>query len=71
MHQEVHFTESRIVDIHKPIGKWTKLVIMTQLQYISNIKKLMGTKFSNKLGTWQIKVRAQNTSQGRERGRGR
>ena len=70
-HQIIRYTETRVVDIKKPIGKWTKLVTMTQLQYISNVKKMMGEKFSNKLGFWQIKVKAQAMSQGREKGKGR
>ncbi len=69
--QVVHYEETKVVGIKEPIGKWTKLVTMTQLQYISNVKKLMGDKFSNKLGFWQMKVKAQGMSQGRERGRGK
>ncbi len=67
----LNYEAGKIVDINKPLGKWTQLVTMTQLKYINNVKKLMGDKFSNKLGFWQIKVRAQSLSQGRVRGKGR
>lgn len=69
--QTIHYTETKVIEIQQPIGKWTKLVTMTQLQYINNVKKFMGDKFSNKLGFWQMKVRAKAASQGREKGRGR
>ena len=59
--------ETRIVDIHKPIGKWTRMIISQQLQYISNVKHLIGDKLS---GIWQIRVKAQAQSKGREHAKG-
>lgn len=67
----VHYQESRIVSINKPIGKWTYLITMAKLRYIDNMKKAMNGRFSKKMGFWQTTVKAQARSESRERGRGR
>ena len=59
--------ESKIVDIVKPVGFWTSMVLGQKLTYLVSSAKLMNDK-SHK-GFWVSMVEAQARAQGRERGR--
>lgn len=60
-----------IVGFEAPKGKWTKMIMKQNLQYLSTLKNLMGNNFS-KAGIWQLKVKAQNLiSQAFHKGKGR
>ena len=59
--------ESKIVDIVKPVGFWTSMVLGQKLTYLVSSAKLMNDK-SHK-GFWVSMVEAQANAQGRQRGR--
>ena len=60
-----------IVGFQKPHGKWSKMVMKQNMQYLSTLKNLMGNNFS-KMGIWELKVKAQNLiSQAFHKGKGR
>ncbi len=60
---------SKIVGFQKPIGKWTRMVMNTQLEYLSNVKRMLGDQF-NKIGIWQMRVKAQAQFKGLGRSMG-
>jgi hypothetical protein len=60
-----------IVGFDQPKGKWTKMILMQNLKYMTTLKHLMGNNLS-KLGIWQLKVKAQSLiSHGIHKGKGR
>lgn len=64
-------SDPRIVEIAKPQGRWTSMVIRRNMHYMMTLKNLMGDNLS-KLGIWQLKVKAQSLiSHGMHKGRGK
>lgn len=59
--------ETKIVDIVKPVGFWTSMILGQKLTYLVSSAKLMNDN-SNK-GFWVSMVEAQERAQGREKGR--
>lgn len=66
--QQNQMEKPEIVDIVKPVGFWTSMVLGQKLTYLVSSAKLMN---ENKKGFWTSMVEAQARAQGRERGRGR
>jgi hypothetical protein len=60
--------ETKIVDIVKPVGFWTSMILGQKLTYLVSSAKLMNDN-SNK-GFWVSMVEAQERAQGRQKGRG-
>ncbi len=60
-------SETKIVDIVKPIGFWTSMILGQKLTYLVSSAKLMNDN-SNK-GFWISMVEAQERAQGRQKGR--
>ncbi|NSM56378.1 hypothetical protein HET73_01990 [Wolbachia endosymbiont of Atemnus politus] len=58
-----------IVDIAKPVGKWTKMVMMGNglMQRFAQLVKREGSK----KGFWELFVKAQASTQGKHKGKGR
>jgi len=61
-------SETKIVDIVKPVGFWTSMILGQKLTYLVSSAKLMNDN-SNK-GFWISMVEAQEKAQGRQKGRG-
>lgn len=61
-------SEVKIVDIVKPVGFWTSVILGQKLTYLVSSAKLMNDN-SNK-GFWVSMVEAQERAQGRQKGRG-
>jgi|TARA_Y100000389_G_C17469268_1_gene528737 hypothetical protein len=61
--------EVEIVDIVKPVGFWTSMILGQKLTYLVSSAKLMNQ--NRKKGFWASMVEAQGRAQGREKGRGR
>lgn len=59
--------ETTIVDIVKPIGFWTSMILGQKLTYLVSSAQLMN-KNSHK-GFWRSMVEAQEKAQGRQKGR--
>lgn len=59
--------EVRIVDIIKPVGFWTSMILGQKLTYLVSSAKLMNDN-SHK-GFWVSMVEAQERAQGRQKGR--
>ncbi|QOD38539.1 hypothetical protein [Candidatus Wolbachia massiliensis] len=61
--------DSEIVDIAKPIGKWTKMVMLSGgfMQRLAQLMKGEG----GKKGFWELFVKAQASTQGKHKGKGR
>ncbi len=59
--------EVKIVDIVKPVGFWTSVILGQKLTYLVSSAKLMNDN-SNK-GFWVSMVEAQERAQGRQKGR--
>ena len=58
----------QIVDIVKPVGFWTSMVLGQKLTYLVSSAKLMN---DNKKGFWTSMVEAEARAAGRQRGKGR
>jgi len=58
-----------IVDITKPVGKWTKMVMLSGgfMQRLAQLIKREG----GKKGFWELFVKAQASTQGKHKGKGR
>jgi len=61
--------EVEIVDIVKPVGFWTSMILGQKLTYLVSSAKLMNK--NRKKGFWSSMVEAQERAAGREKGRGR
>lgn len=68
--QEPEFERPQIVDLVKPVGFWTSMVLGNKLTYLVSSAKLMNNA-DNKKGFWTSMVEAQARAAGRERGKGR
>ena len=68
--QEPEFERPQIVDIVKPVGFWTSMVLGQKLTYLVSSAKLMNENNKDK-GFWTSMVEAQARAAGRERGKGR
>lgn len=66
---ENEMDEVEIVDIVKPVGFWTSMILGQKLTYLVSSAKLMNK--NRKKGFWASMVEAQERAQGRQRGRGR
>ncbi len=66
--QKVEIEEVQIVDIVKPVGKWTAAILGRQLSYLVNSARIMNNK-SHK-GFWVSMIEAQQMAAGRQRSRG-
>jgi hypothetical protein len=66
--QKPEIDEVQIVDIVKPVGKWTAAILGRELSYLVNSARIMNQK-SNK-GFWVSMIEAQQMAAGRQRGRG-
>jgi ribosomal protein S17 len=60
-------SETQIVDIVKPVGFWTSVILGQKLTYLVSSAKIMN-KNSHK-GFWVSMVEAQEKAQGRQKGR--
>jgi hypothetical protein len=66
--QESHeLSEVKIVDLVKPVGFWTSMILGQKLTYLVSSAKLMNQN-SDK-GFWVSMVEAQERAQGRQKGR--
>ncbi len=59
--------EVKIVDIVKPMGFWTSMILGNKLTYLVSSAKLMNE--NSKKGFWVSIIEAQEKAQGREKGR--
>lgn len=64
---EKEIGEVEIVDLVKPVGFWTSMVLGKKLTYLLSSAKIMNQ--NRKKGFWASMVEAQERAQGRERGR--
>ena len=65
--EAIELAETKIVDIVKPVGFWTSVILGQKLTYLISSAKLMNDN-SNK-GFWVSMVEAQERAQGRQKGR--
>jgi beta-lactam-binding protein with PASTA domain len=65
--EAIELSETKIVDIVKPVGFWTSVILGQKLTYLISSAKLMNDN-SNK-GFWVSMVEAQERAQGRQKGR--
>ena len=61
--------EVKIVDVVKPVGFWTSVILGQKLTYLVSSAKIMNK--NRKKGFWVSMVEAQGMAAGRERGKGR
>ena len=61
--------ETVIVDIAKPVGFWSRLIMSQKLGFMMAMKQQMNK--NNKHGYFVNLIRAQSQSQSKEKGRGR
>ncbi|UPA54909.1 hypothetical protein MWH06_06610 [Wolbachia pipientis] len=66
---QVYKENLEIVAIAKPVGKWTKMVILSDglMQRLAQLIQKEG----DEKGYWQLFVKAQASTQGKYKGRGR
>lgn len=67
--EEVQFEKPEIVDIVKPVGFWTSMVLGQKLTYLVSSAKLMND--NSKKGFWTSMVEAEARAAGRQRGQSR
>ncbi|VVC27477.1 Hypothetical protein CINCED_3A000982, partial [Cinara cedri] len=68
--KQIYTEDLEIVDIAKPLGKWTKMVMQNgglMLRFAQLIKKNEG----GQKGFWQLFVEAQSSTKSKNRGQGR
>ncbi|MDA7705071.1 hypothetical protein N8772_01145 [Rickettsiales bacterium] len=61
--------EVEIVDIVKPVGFWTSMILGQKLTYLVSSAKIMNQ--NRQKGFWASMVEAQEKAQGRQKGKGR
>ncbi|MFP3031367.1 MAG: hypothetical protein ACEY3M_09625, partial [Wolbachia sp.] len=61
--------DPEIVDIAKPVGKWTKMVMMGN-GLMQRFAQLIHREGGQK-GFWELFVKAQASTQGKHKGKGR
>ena len=66
--QTSEIEEVKIVDIVKPVGKWTAAILGRELSYLVNSARIMNQKSSK--GFWVSMIEAQQMAAGRQRSRG-
>lgn len=66
---QVYKENLEIVAIAKPVGKWTKMVILSD-GLMQRLAQLI-TEEGDEKGYWQLFVKAQASTQGKYKGRGR
>ncbi|BEP31058.1 MAG: hypothetical protein WBIAU1_05360 [Wolbachia endosymbiont of Drosophila biauraria] len=66
---QVYKEDSEIVDIAKPVGKWTKMVMMGN-GLMQRFAQLIHREGGQK-GFWELFVKAQASTQGKHKGKGR
>lgn len=59
--------QTKIVDIVKPVGFWTSMILGKKLTYLLSSAKLMNE--NSEKGFWVSMIEAQERAKGRERGR--
>lgn len=64
---EKEMEEVEIVDLVRPVGFWTSMVLGKKLTYLLSSAKIMNK--NRKKGFWASMVEAQERAQGREKGR--
>ncbi|MGL9717608.1 MAG: hypothetical protein ACR5K9_02765 [Wolbachia sp.] len=66
---QIYKEDPEIVDIAKPVGKWTKMVMMGGglMQRLAQLMKREG----DKKGFWELFVKAQASTKGKYKGKGR
>jgi hypothetical protein len=69
INENIELNETKIVDLVKPVGFWTSMILGQKLTYLVSSAKIMN-KNSDK-GFWESMVEAQEKAQGRQKGRGR
>jgi hypothetical protein len=65
--QSEELAEVKIVDLVKPVGFWTSMILGQKLTYLVSSAKLMND--NSKKGFWVSMVEAQEQAQGRQKGR--
>ncbi|MGL5029532.1 MAG: hypothetical protein ACRC6C_05595 [Wolbachia pipientis] len=66
---QVYKEDPEIVDIAKPVGKWTKMVMMGN-GLMKRFAQLIHSEGGQK-GFWKLFVKAQASTQGKHKGKGR
>ncbi|WP_250295896.1 hypothetical protein [Wolbachia endosymbiont of Oedothorax gibbosus] len=66
---QVYKENLKVVDIAKPVGKWTRMVILNDglMQRLAQLIQKEG----DEKGYWELFVKAQASTQGKYKGRGR
>ncbi len=65
--REQELEEVKIVDVVRPIGRWTAMILGQKLTYLINEANIMNK--NSKKGFWVSMIEAQERSAGRQRGR--
>ncbi|WP_168464251.1 rho GDP-dissociation inhibitor [Wolbachia endosymbiont of Ctenocephalides felis wCfeT] len=58
-----------IVDVAKPVGKWTRMVMLSG-GLMKRLAQLIRSE-GNKKGFWELFIKAQSSTKGKRRGKGR
>ncbi|MDD9331435.1 MAG: hypothetical protein PV340_02115 [Wolbachia sp.] len=67
--QQVYKEDLEIVDIAKPVGKWTKMFMLGG-ELMKRLAQLINME-GGKKGYWELRVKAQASTQGKYKGKGR
>jgi hypothetical protein len=66
---QVYKEDPEIVEIAKPVGKWTKMVTLSG-GFMQRLVQLINRE-GGKKGFWELFVKAQASTQGKHKGKGR
>ncbi|MCA4773813.1 hypothetical protein [Wolbachia endosymbiont of Mansonella perstans] len=66
---QVYKEDPEIVDIAKPVGKWTKMVMLSG-EFVQRLAQLINRE-GGKKGFWELFVKAQASTQDKHKGKGR
>ncbi|MGL9732785.1 MAG: hypothetical protein ACR5KW_02035 [Wolbachia sp.] len=66
---QIYKEDSEIVDIANPIGKWTKMIMLSD-GFMQRLAQLINREGGQK-GFWELFVKAQVSTKGKYKGRGR
>lgn len=66
---QVYKENLKIIGVAKPIGKWTKMAILNN-ELMQRLAQLIQEEGDQK-GYWELFVKAQSSTQGKYKGRGR
>ncbi|MGL9725527.1 MAG: hypothetical protein ACR5KV_02170 [Wolbachia sp.] len=66
---QIYKEDLKIVDIAKPVGKWTKMVMMSS-GLIQRFAQLIH-KEGGKKGFWELFIKTQASTKGKHKGKGR